>query len=353
MSSRVADLPALTAIRGFAAFYVMFFHIRDSIDGLSRPMHLFLGRGYLAVDLFFVLSGFVIWLNYAARLRAAGPAGVPAYLWRRWARIWPLHVALLAGAAAMALLFALTGRADPVRYPFAELPLHVLLLQNWGFTPALTWNIPAWSISTEWAAYLAFPLLVAIDWRRLPTIVLAVAFALLLAILAYAYAPQGVLYLDVARYGLVRCLVEFALGTIVCALWRRSTRATGAIGGAVMLAAAPLLWLGGVPETIAAPLGFAGLVLFLACRPGLLGRSGPLIWLGEVSYSIYLSHVLIWIAFKLLFVRDAAHVGPVAIAAYVAIVVIASGLLHRFVERPAQVWLNAHPPMGTVRPQRD
>ena len=344
MSARANDLPALTAIRGFAAWYVVLFHIRDSIDWLPAPLHRLLGYGYLAVDLFFVLSGFVLWLSYAGRLSAGGREAILPFLWRRIARIWPLHLFLLAALAVLATLFAATGRGDPGRYPFAELPLHALLLQNWGFTDTLGWNVPAWSISTEWAAYLLFPLLAAIGWQRRPFALSLAVAAGLLALLAWAYAPGGRLYIDVPRLGLLRCLAEFTLGTLLCAAWRRPAAAPG-IAAIVLLLAAPLLWLAGLPESIAAPLFCAGLVLLLATRPGLLGARWA-VWLGEVSYATYLSHTLVWIGFKLLFVADPAHVGPLHIAAYLALALLASALLHRLVERPAQRWLNARPPLS-------
>src|SRR5690349_10358782 len=154
-----ADLPALTGIRGVAAWFVVLYHIRLGLAWALPPEALaVLSKGYLAVDLFFMLSGFVLWLNYSNRLRAGGIGTAPAFLLRRIARIWPLHLVMLAGAIAFVLAVAATGREPSDHYPWGELPLHLLLIQNWGFTNALTWNDPAWSISCELAAYMMLPL---------------------------------------------------------------------------------------------------------------------------------------------------------------------------------------------------
>lgn len=173
----MSELRALTSARGIAAWLVVLYHIRASIAGLPHGVEAVFAKGYLAVDFFFLLSGFVIWLTWHDRLRGQGAAGIARFLQKRVARIWPLHGVMLAFAVALALALWATGRSDPA-FPFAELPLHVLLVQNWGVTDALRWNDPAWSISCELAAYLLFPLLIlTIDWRRLPALALVAVAA--------------------------------------------------------------------------------------------------------------------------------------------------------------------------------
>lgn len=333
MRAGTPDLKPLTGLRGLAAWYVVLFHIRLSTP-LPAPVLTVLGKGYLAVDLFFMLSGFVLWLNYAERLRSEGLAGAPAFLWRRVARIWPLHLFVLAGAVAFALLLIATGRPNPGDYPFAELPLHVVLIQNWGFTDHLAWNDPAWSISCEFAAYLLFPLLcLSVDRRRFRTPALLLALLLLAGALALIFAAAGLPQLgdDIPHFGLARCFAEFAMGTILCALWQRGVRSLWpALGGL----AAAIGWAAGLPEPFAAPLLFAGLLLALA-NTRLL--SDPVtLWLGEVSYSTYLAHFLLFVLFKLLFVSDPAHVPLLVLGVYLLLVLGASALLHRWIERPAQ-----------------
>lgn len=342
-----SELRALTGARGIAAWIIVFYHIRLSIAGLPESWSTALAKGYLAVDFFFLLSGFVIWLSWGERLRHGSAATVALFLRRRIARIWPLHLVVLAGAVALAGLLAATGRHDPALFPFGELPLHVLLLQNWGFTDRLSWNDPAWSISCEWAAYLMFPLWIRVaDWRRLPSWALVMAIAALLLVLAASMGGTGSLGADITRFGLVRCLTEFAAGGAVCALWQRwrARPLLPALGSLAIAAGLIAAWRIGLPEPLAAPGAFAAGLLVLALTSGMRGNpldSAPLHYLGEVSYATYLSHFLLFFAFKLAFVRDASAVPPALIALYLAMVLASSIALYHLVERPAQRWINA------------
>ncbi len=385
----MTELRPLTSIRGLAAWFVVLYHIRQSIAGLPDWTRAIFAKGYLAVDFFFLLSGFVIWLTWHDRLR--GPGSTAAFLRKRIARIWPLHLVMLAAAVALALLLKATGRPVPADYPFAELPLHILLIQNWGFTDRLAWNDPSWSISAELGAYLLFPLLVrSADWRRLPTLaLLAIAAAILLLLHVAMAAPT--LGTDIPRWGLLRCLTEFTTGTIVCALWLRWRVRRKAPRVAAAGAALSLTWAAGAPETLVVPAAFACLLLVLALtaapplpfvlseveaqpanrtspvRTGAfrlrLGRTVGGVWrnplesralhyLGEISYATYLGHFLLWIAFKLAFVDDAAAVSPLLVALYMALVLASSVALYHLVERPAQRWINGRrTPSPTVRPE--
>ena len=325
----MTELRGLTSARGIAAWLVVLYHIRLSIAGLPAPLPALLGKGYLAVDFFFLLSGFVIWLAWHQRLHDGGTVAIARFLQKRVARIWPLHAVMLAAAAALALLLAATGRRDPA-FPVAELPLHLLLVQNWGLTSALRWNDPAWSISCELAAYLLFPLL-------------AIATAVLLA-LHLAMRDQPTLGTDIPRFGLLRCLAEFTTGTIVASLWQRTRTIRVPMIAAALLGAT---WRAGAPETLVVPAALAALLLALAVHSAGPARPGPverhLHRLGEISYATYLSHFLLWKAFKLALVRDPAAVSPWLIALYLLLVLGASAGLYGWVERPAQRRINAWP----------
>lgn len=344
------ELRALTSVRGLAAWLVVLFHIRKSIAGLPEAAMTVFSHGYLAVDFFFLLSGFVIWMSYGERLRSGGFAAVPEFLRRRVARVWPLHLFMLGVGLALALAMLATGR-DAEHFPFAELPLHILLVQNWGLTGALTWNDPAWSISCELGAYLLFPLLaLAIDWRRVPSWAVIAVIGALLVLLHAIFAGRGAVSLgqEIPRLGLIRCILEFACGTAIGALWLRWRERWVVPFGLSALAAVALAggWYAGLPETFAAPAVFAALLLALALSSGRAGNAleaAPLHYLGEISYATYLGHYLLWFAFKLTFVSDAHAVGWPLVALYLAMVLAASVALYHLVERPAQRWVNALP----------
>lgn len=338
---RRPELNPLTSVRGLFAWMVVLYHLRLACAGWLEPgVVAVLAKGYLAVDFFFLLSGFVIWLNYGERLGRRG-AGTD-FLVRRIARVWPLHAVMLAFAAAMALLLLATGRPAP-RFPFAVLPLHLAMMQDWGLTDALMWNDPAWSISCEWAAYLLTPLVaLLLPAKRQPTAVLMAAAAVPLLALhtALTHAGATTLGFDISRFGPVRCLTEFSCGAMLSALWRRWRRDWLAEASCWIAGVAALLgWWAGVAETLAVPFAFASLLLALAIgaeRPRNLLAGRAIHFLGEISYATYLSHFLLFFAFKLAFVRDAGNVPPVQAAAYLALVLAASVALYTLVERPAQ-----------------
>lgn len=357
MNGKRDHLDALTGIRGIAAWLVVVYHSRHSLSAiLPSGLMVVLDKGYLAVDLFFMLSGFVIWYNYADRLRADAGVETRLFLWRRFTRIWPLHAFMLTAYVAFAVVLVLTGR-DASNFPFAELPLHFALIQNWGFTGLLTWNHPAWSISTEFAAYLVFPLVVlATPLHRLsPRALIAVAAGLVAALhLKFLLAGYHGLGEFIPSMGLWRCLMSFSLGNVLCLLWQhwraRAETATAAALTAATVALAALL--AGLGETLIVPVVFfAGLLALATARGWPVGvlSSRPLLYLGEISYSTYLGHFLLWALWKIAFVDETLQLGWGSLAGYLGLVFGASILLYHGVEKPAQRWLNARPPRWAMR----
>ncbi|OAN58894.1 acyltransferase family protein [Sphingomonas sp. TDK1] len=343
MSAR-PELRALTSARGIAAWWVVLYHLRVSLEGLPPAAETVLAKGYLAVDFFFLLSGFVLALSHGERLRATGLADVPDFLRRRVARIWPLHAVMLGFALLLLGVLRASGRATP-DFSLPALPAHLLLVQAWGFTEPLCWNDPAWSISCELAAYLLFPLWVcAVDWRRRDARIVLAGLAALLLVLHAAFAIRGASGLgdDIRHLGLIRCLLEFASGTLLYTLWHRwrERRAALACFGAAALIG--IAWWFGAPETLTVPAALAALLLGLALTTGRPGHPLDGVWLhrlGEISYATYLSHFLLWFAFKLVFVHRETIGWPLAML-YLLLVLAASVALHRWVERPAQRWIN-------------
>jgi len=352
-----AHLDALTGLRGIAAWAVVLYHIRTSLTAILPGSAIaVLAKGYLAVDLFFVLSGFVLWYNYAPRFRERGLGEAGAFLWRRVARIWPLHAVILGVFVAFALLLLATGR-DTSDYPFAELPLHVMLVQNWGLTPELTWNHPAWSISTEMAAYLAFPLVVlAAKWERMATAaLLGVAVALMSAIyLVFWVSDDTNIGADISHLGLGRCLLEFSLGNVLCLVWLRWRGNPGAaplafVSGALVLGVGVALAL---PETAFVPASFASLLLALALGRGAVVRALSSVvprYLGEISYSTYLAHTLLFVLFKLSFVDASLQLDWPRCLGFLLLVLAASAALYHGIEKPAQRWFNRRRPRWPQR----
>jgi peptidoglycan/LPS O-acetylase OafA/YrhL len=346
------ELRPLTSARGLAAWYIVLYHIRLSAAGsLPQGVIDFFAKGYLAVDFFFVLSGFVIWLNYRTLFEEHRWRSVPHFFWRRLARIYPLHLLMMVIAIAFALVCVATGRPLTADYQWSTLPFHLLLVQNWGFLDELGWNVPAWSISCELGAYLAFPLLMtSIDWQKCSSAVLLAILATLMVGLfgVFAWAGKDLLGNDIPHLGLPRCLFEFAMGTIVAALWLRWRQSPNrpAILSAIIGAGALAAYFAGGLEIATLPLFFVCLLLLLALtadRPNPL--KGKIIhWFGEFSYATYLAHALLFIFFKIAFVSDVDNVPLPVLGLFLLVVLAASALLYHGFELPAQKWMNRHGP---------
>lgn len=344
------DVPALTGLRAVAAWWVVLYHVRAAFaPHVSDGALAFLAKGYLAVDMFFVLSGFVIYLNYANRI-AQTVASVSDFMVRRVARIYPLHLLLLLLMGAYALARYQASGSLPNRYSPELFVLNLFLVHNWGFTDAVSWNIPSWSISTEFFAYMLFPLVALfVRWDRWPTWALPLAMLALATGLHLLFHGVGYTNLGkrIADLGLARCVVQFVIGTCLCALYLRLRRAPapGAVA-AVLIATAAGIAAGitalGWVETLAIPLLWIALVLGIALWPAewpnpLAWR--PLVYLGDISYSTYLIHYFAYILFKLVFIRDPAAIPLWAGPLFVLAILIASVALYHGFERPAQRWV--------------
>jgi peptidoglycan/LPS O-acetylase OafA/YrhL len=303
--SAISQLPSLTSLRGLAALWVVLFHYtalyfpRLDMTGHSS----LIGKGYLAVDLFFMLSGFVMTHVYYRAFCESVKENYRNFLVARVARLYPLHVVVLLLFVATALLvqllaYGLTGTAEGIPLTgtrsLAAAIANLFMLQGLS-AEHLSWNYPSWSISVEFMAYLAFPLILPMVWRASERAKLVVLAAICAALSLFAYLSGG----DFNQWGgplvLLRCLPEFLLGTLIYSAYRARLWtdwfAADAVG-LVTLAVAILCLHLRAPDLLIVAL-FPVLVLAAVGNTGNIARLinvAPLIWLGEISYSLYLIH---------------------------------------------------------------
>ena len=357
MSNAVRRIDALTGVRAVAASWVLLLHTLRLLEALWPALG-FLGpfarRGYLGVDLFFVLSGYILYLTYGGATLSLGRQGVGRFLWLRLARIYPVHLAVTAVVVLGVGLATLVGRrfGDPTVYAAFRLPEHVLLVQAWTSAPSPTWNGPSWSVSAEWAGYLLFPWIAAAA-TRLKTARAALALAALLLVgSATLLASAGRSSLDLTtRGGLVRFLVEFGIGILLARavelrpLTRRTARYLPELL-AVILATA---FAAGAPDIVLAAL-LALLIPSLANSDGLLARalsSPALVALGQRSYALYLTHGLVLHLLEALAgggrLSSATALEQRALMTLAAAVALAltTELTFRCIEEPARAWMRS------------
>jgi len=354
-------LTSLDALRGIAALSIVFWHWQhffaisgDWMEGWSRdqqplywlfkPLYL---QGWAAVDLFFVLSGFVFFWLYGDSIRERAIGG-----WRfarlRLSRLYPLHFVLLVAVAAMQFLFWRANGGFFI-YDANDVPhfiVQLFLVQNWYPLSPQSFDGPAWSVSLECLLYAVFFIACRLGlragWRSI--------------LISLAAVP--LLWVD---EHIARGFIGFFMGGVMVAVWRtlrdharaaQIARGLGivAIAGWMMLAA--LLYLDS--PLLAGGEGNAGFLLafdFLLCPLTVLalamrerGAARPWLgFLGDISYATYLIHFPMQLALAL--IADELDWAPqvfmhawVLLAFYVVLIGLGA-LSYHFFERPMQRWL--------------
>lgn len=339
----------LTSLRGVAAWLVVLYHLRMYAE-LPGPewFRFAVDHGYLAVDLFFLMSGFILMHVHGQEFGARGitRAAYLDFLRRRLARIYPLHLLVLVGYATIPLAHLAVGggldpyvaeRFDPGAFVAQALLVHVVL------SLGHTWNVPSWSIGVEWFAYVLFPRVAAAGARLRGPVADAIGFVLPLALVAALFRAWGQPSLDVLdATSLPRGILGFAAGCFLYRLHRRGGRAALAVPLAALPFFAALWALDGQRDYHLFPC-LAGLLVALTARAGSpVARAlsfRPLAYLGEISYSTYMIHFYVRDVFKLLFVDESLVMRPGIVALYLAAVLGGSMLTYHLFEVPSRGWL--------------
>lgn len=367
---------ALDGWRGLCALCVALTHFNATSHIAEFAI---VRNAYLFVDFFFVLSGFIVSFAYMDRLW--NPDEMRVMVWRRFARLWPLHVMLLVMFVALDAGSEFVSRATGVgrsatmfdpsssNQPWAILT-NFLLLHGLGFHDQLTWNVPSWSISVEFWTYVVFAVAMRVSADRRTTLV-AVALAALGALVVMVCSKS--LMKTEHDLGFFRCIYGFFVGHLVFVIYRTGSGSkwsgTGTEVTAVSLAIVFVQVCGETRLSYAAPLVFGVVVWVFAQERGRVSdwmRCRTLSNLGLWSYSIYMVHsLLIIIAHKgfsllgrlidepLIVMRpyDAelvvsfgnTWVMDLVVLAYVAILVPVAVACWRYVEMPMQRFINSKP----------
>jgi peptidoglycan/LPS O-acetylase OafA/YrhL len=293
------SIDSLTSVRGLAALWIVFYHfwtdllvLFPGLDALSPIVR----EGNYAVPLFFILSGFVLAYNYGDGFSKLCWSDYRRFVLLRFGRIYPVHLATLLAVLVMVILARLSSRpiTEP-GYTTATFFENLFLVQTWVPDFELNWNYPAWSISSEWFAYLWFPVLMVVLTR-----VKSVALAGILLGAAWAGAVLVYLTGPIPFRDLLVVIPTFAAGVIACRSWQLAKERRFGPRWlpdlcAVLIIAMPFITASSF-LTVAYVSVFLLLVLTLATWTDActgIWRWQPLIFLGEVSYSLYMTHTLV------------------------------------------------------------
>jgi len=345
----ISEVRSLTGLRGIAALWVVLFHYFTPVF-LATPLLCILGHGYLAVDLFFVLSGFVLCLNYSAYF-VNGVTGQQYwnFLSRRIARIYPLYLATLVVAAILVTrrLLQFWGTHFSV-----TLLANVFLVQNLGFWQSV--DIPAWSVSVEWISYLIFPALMfciylrhaAVSWAALILSIVTIV-ALYTWNLSHGGWPKA-FDITVGPASIARGLTEFTLGVLsyralTTPFGQRLSRHPWAVNGITFVLLILLAMRGSdIFVVFLYPFFILSLLKGSALVSRILG-SVMLEYLGLISFSVYLVHTLLnpllgWID-EWIRGHGRSHAHSFAVAMTLPVLLLLSSLTYYSIEVPPRRYL--------------
>lgn len=359
-SNRNGHIALLTSARGIAALWVLAhndgaFRSTIGIDAVTQ----FLAKGYLAVDFFLILSGFILTYVHRGNLSSFSATSYLQFISLRLARIYPLYLFLLCARVGIETVKALTGMSGSFLGPEpftgtnspSALAVNAVMLQAWGVYEEPTWVPSFWSVSAEWFAYLWFPLLLLALLKPSRT-AWGTVFIAILCVATLAIGIQGFGKLEFpVNFSLVRCMPEFIIGMLLAMnLCNPSTRD---------VLASRKLAIGGVAVTLLAIVsthfGWHDLI-FVGCACVLIPLAANiepahsfvakvlanpwLVYLGKISYAIYLSHIIIQSVFRVLanklFGEASIEFAIVLFFVRGVLIIGISALLYHWVEVPAR-----------------
>jgi peptidoglycan/LPS O-acetylase OafA/YrhL len=366
---RGGEIKAITGLRALAAAWVVLFHFRpllhDAAPQFSEAFAPVLNCGAQGVDLFFILSGFVLTWNH---LDAMGPSwsarAALRFLWLRLARVWPVFLVTLHLAAAWIVFTHHVGHVPSPRVDQLSAVSYLrqmLLVQLW-FQPYFdgsSWDGPAWSISAEWLAYLVFGLLILVIFR----IARVTRARSLLWLALVASVPPVLLLLASGHFytpwsWLPRTLAQFTAGALAGAAVRklrptdRFRRAAGFVSVLLVGSITALLYTfdahpvtgvydsGGLVDVLFVPL-VVSLAVGAGALPGILATR-VLVFGGQISFSLYMVHELVHTAWNWVVAQFALSISDEAmfvLFGLLAVAIVAAILLYQFVEEPARRWM--------------
>jgi len=297
------EIKSLTGLRGVAAFMVMLLHFK-LFNFLPQSIDSLISSTYLAVDLFFILSGFVMALTYSHFFQNGFEgAAYKRFILLRIARIYPIY---FIATLLTIILFILFPSNNDFHHPITafHVTLNMTMTQAWGFSRS--YLIPAWSISTEFAAYLIFPFLVHHLLSGSFKKSISIGFGLLFSIFMLSLIPDSMVFLgkegkpmniwNEYSFGpLTRCLTEFSIGIICYRIYcikeiiQKIQQAHISLITSIVIVG--LLMIERTDFLIIAL--FPILILSLTNAQSPVSRllsSWPCYQLGVISYSLYLIH---------------------------------------------------------------
>ncbi|PRD44293.1 acyltransferase [Phyllobacterium phragmitis] len=343
-----------------AALLIMLYHFSFNGPVGTEWMIEWLQRLRPLLDMFFIISGFLIVVHYGDKV--TDWRSYVTYMVRRFARLYPLHLITFLIFLAVGIFYHLGilrpfGGAE--RYDLAQIIPNLLLIQAWGFSNELTFNFVSWSLSAEWFAYLMLPLILfanRIAGAKGLVALLVLWIALLETLLALHIMP-GKHWLEADTWGAYRAFADFITGALIAVLASRSRLTLTARWPAwlAILASCTLMQLQVDYYYSVAVMAVAVFLAAVAERNDqkTFVYPKPLRPFAAVSFGIYLWHPVVEVVmFGFVWKRLLAPLGATDFYLFLplpmAITMVVAVLSYRWFEKPAGDWFLRR--LGLKRP---
>ncbi len=346
-------IPSLTGIRGVAAILVVLHHIQGEAPSFGFPAwkgNYLLRDGFRGVDLFFMLSGFVLMYVHTNDFKAITLDGLRRFYILRFFRVYPLNafvlLLILLPVVFLPGFLAWSRMYDPTAFSPAGFVQTLLLANRWFMRDLGAWNERTWSLSLEILGYAAFPLLAWWICRESSRIRCAIYAIALIAALVVVQVAMGVANENaIGRSGLFRVFTCLPAGMAICRILDLSSPEERWAPRLATWSTILLMACLATPYTrVLAPFCFGGIILGVAFRRGAVNRflaSRPILFLGTVSFPLYLVHyIVLSIVFWLHGTGQLVTTPGVLVAILIGYLVACLGLsyaLHIWIELPSRL----------------
>jgi len=305
------------------------------------------------VDFFFVLSGFVLTRAFWTESRSQN---FGLNIWGRVARMYPLHFVTLCLAGGLQLLLVDHWGAAPFVYTHNDsyhFALNALLLNASGLESGFSFNAPSWSISTEFLVNVVFLALITAPKRTSMVLMTAIAAAAM-GTLCYRGVINGTRAFSWLSNDVVRTAAGFFAGVFserVYARWLTTKSSIFYDLGAIAVIIWTMIYLASqslwciAGDVSLCLLAFPALLLsvMLSRFVKRILQLRPLVYLGVISYSIYLVHFPLQLAFHIAQVSSLVspnYASDWVFIAFIAAVVALASVTYRYIEMPSEQWLS-------------
>jgi peptidoglycan/LPS O-acetylase OafA/YrhL len=349
------NFKVLTSLRFFAAMIIVVYHFKDALKMVKIESYTHLFSKSVTVEFFFILSGFVLSYVYIESIKN-NKFKFSDFLIKRLARIYPIHLATLLFFILLGIIYSIFNIAPmrPERYDPGAIISNILLVHAWGFEKRLSFNFPSWTVSAEWFSYLIFyPFILFVIKLREKISILSIISIAIFALFWYISVPmlhRGLTHLTY-DFSIIRVLPEFIFGIVLYLIFVKFRIKKFFIK--------PLLILSLLIFIVSAHFNLSDIFCIISyciliysaaeiTNQGLTSilNNRVLIYLGNISYSIYLTHTIVLTVYfntlKLIFKNTYGKIEIFIWLFSFFIVIGVSIIAYELIEKPARKFINDH-----------